>query len=203
MNPRVLLRFIKLMAILTVVMFSVWALIQSYFNELPGDYDTRQGDIRLTEGKFDEAIKSFNKALREMPNHRGALMGRALAYIQTNRTDEALAELTHLIEFLKTNLKSEDVTGRATLAAAYANRGIVLDRLGRYEKALTDYIEALKTDEGAVSGPGLVDKIIYGTPKPSTVRDRAVYLKQQLDLPEDQRLLRVPEIDRKQRIYKP
>ena len=203
MNPRVLLRFIKLMAILTVVMFSVWALIQSYFNELPGDYDTRQGDIRLTEGKFDEAIKSFNKALREMPNHRGALMGRALVYIQTNRTDEALAELTYLIEFLKKSLKSEDVTGRAALAAAYANRGIVLDRLGRYEKALTDYIEALKTDEDAVSGPGLVDKIIYGTPKPSTVRDRAVYLKQQLDLPEDRRLLRVPEIDRKQRIYKP
>ena len=203
MNPRVLLRFIKLMAILTVVMFSVWALIQSYFNELPGDYDTRQGDIRLTEGKFDEAIKSFNKALREMPNHRGALMGRALVYIRTNRTGEAIAELTHLIEFLKKSLKSEDVTGRAVLAAAYANRGIVLDRLGRYEQALADYIEALKTDEGAVSGPGLVDKIIYGTPKPSTIRDRAVYLKKQLDLPEDQRLLRVIEIDRKQRSYKP
>jgi hypothetical protein len=35
------------------------------------------------------------------------------------------------------------------------------------------------------------------------VRDRAIYLKQQLALPPEKRLLRVPEIDEKQRMYKP
>ena len=64
-------------------------------------------------------------------------------------------------------------------------------------------LEALETDQGALTGPGLVDKIIYGTPKPSTVRDRAIYLKKQLALPESERLLRAPHLDKKQRIYKP
>ena len=101
MNPQVLRRFIKLLALLTVVMFSVWAVTRAFLQEAPGDFHTRQGDIRIGEGKYEEAIESFNEALREMPNHRGALMGRALVYIRTNRPLEAAAELTHLIGFLE------------------------------------------------------------------------------------------------------
>ncbi len=203
MNPRVLRRFIKIAGIATFAMFSVWVVVQMYFSEQPGDYYTREGDIRLSEGAFEEAMKSFNRALRDMPNHRGALMGRALVFIQTKRHEEAVAELTHLIGYLKKSLDLRDPTGQAVLAAAYANRGIVHDRTGKYEKALADYIKALETDQGALSGPGLVDKIIYGTPKPSTVRDRAIYLKKQLALPESERFLRAPHIDKKQRMYKP
>ncbi len=203
MNPRVLRRFIKIVGIVTIVIFSFWAVMQMYFNELPGDFYTREGDIRLSEGSFEEAMKSFNRALRDMPNHRGALMGRALVYLQTNRHGEAIAEFTHLIAYLKKSLDLEDPTGQGVLAAAYANRGIVHDRTGNYEKALADYIKALETDQEVLSGPGLVDKIIYGTPKPSTVRDRAIYIKKQLALPEGERLLRAPHIDKKQRMYKP
>jgi hypothetical protein len=80
---------------------------------------------------------------------------------------------------------------------------ITAARTGRYEKALADYIQALKIDEGAVDGPSLVDRVIYGTPRPATVRQRAIYLTKQLALPEDQRVLRIPEKDAEQRIYKP
>jgi tetratricopeptide (TPR) repeat protein len=203
MNPRVLRRFIKIAGIATFVMFSLWAVMQMYFNEQPGDYYTREGDIRLSEGAYEEAMESFNRALREMPNHRGALMGRALVYIQTKRHGEAISELTHLIAYLKKSMDLKDPTGRAALAAAYANRGIVHDRTEKYEKALADYIKALETDQGALSGPGLVDKIIYGTPNPATVRDRAIYIKKQLALPEIERRLRAPHIDQKQRMHKP
>ena len=109
----------------------------------------------------------------------------------------------HLIQFLNRTLKPDDRTGIGVLAAAYANRGILHDQAGRYEKALADYIAALKTDAGVLEGPSLFDKIIYGTPRPSTVRDRAIYLKQQLALPPDKRILRVPEVDAEQRMYKP
>ncbi len=203
MNPRVLKRFIKNMAILIFVMFSLWALWAMYANEAPGDYATREGDIRLTEGNYEEALASFNRALHERPNHRGALMGRALVFIQTKQYDKALAELTYLIDYLKKNLKPDDPTGGGVMAAAYANRGIVHDRRGRYREALADYVEALRADWGAVDGPGIIDKVIYGTPNPSTVRKRAIYLKEQLILPPEKRLLRVPEIDRAQRMYKP
>lgn len=203
MNPAVLRRFIVIAAIATFVAFSGWTVATMFFYEEPGDYHTREGDIRLSDGRLDEALQSFNKALAEMPNHRGALMGRALVFIRQGKEPEAMAELSNLIDVLEASLKPDDRTGQGTLAAAYANRGILHDRAGRYEKALADYVAALKTDAGVLEGPGLFDKIIYGTPKPSTVRDRAIYLKKQLALPPEKRLLRVPELDAEQRMHKP
>ena len=203
MEPRVLWRFIKNMAILIFVTFSLWALWEMWGRERPGDYATRQGDIRLSEGSYREALASFDRALRERPNHRGALMGRALVFIQTKKYDEALAELTHLIDYLRKSLEPSDATGVAQLAAAHANRGIVLDRRGRYREALADYLQALRIDRGAVKGPGIIDRVIYGTPAPATVRDRAAYLEKQLALPPERRLLRAPEIDAAQRMHKP
>ncbi len=130
-------------------------------------------------------------------------MGRALVFMRDGKPRDAVAELDYLITFLNRGLAPDDRTGVGVLAAAYANRGILHDRAGRYKKALADYIAALKTDAEVLDGPGLLDKIVYGTPKPSTVRDRAIYLKEQLALPPEKRLLRVPEIDEKQRMYKP
>jgi hypothetical protein len=49
----------------------------------------------------------------------------------------------------------------------------------------------------------VVHKILYGSTGVSSVRKRAQYLYEQLKLPEDQRLLRIPEIDDMQRMYKP
>lgn len=203
MNPKVLRRFIIYMAIATFVTFTLWVVLKDSFDRPQGDFEVQQGDILLTDDKYDEALAAFDRALEESPDHRGALMGRALVFMKSGRGREAVAELTYLIDFLRRSLEPDDLTGRATLAAAYANRGILHDRAARYEKALVDYVAALKIDEESVSGPGLVDKVLYGTPNASTVRKRAEYLIEQLALPENQRLLRVPEIDAEQRIYKP
>lgn len=203
MNPKVLRRYIVVAAIATFAMFSVWTLASVFLNEAPGDYYTREGDIRLSDGRYAEAMMSFNKALAEAPDHRGALMGRALTYIRLSKLTDAVAELTYLIKNLERTLEEDDRTGWAVLASAYANRGILHDRRAKYQKALADYVKALNTDEGALSGPSLFDKILYGTSQPSTVRKRAVYLSQQLALPPGKRLLRVPEVDAEQRMYKP
>ena len=202
-NPRMLKRFIILTAVATVVMFSVWAVLNSYLQTPPGDYEVRQGDILIGDGKYGPALERFNAALALSPNHRGALMGRALVFMLTKRRLEAEAEFTNLIDFLTKNVTADDRTGIGTLAAAYTNRGILYDRNGQYEKALADYIMALKTDEGAINGPGIVDKIIYGTTKPATVRKRAAYIEKQLALPPEKRLLRLPQKDAEQRMYKP
>ena len=114
-----------------------------------------------------------------------------------------MAELDYLIAYLERTLEPDDPTGVGALAAAYANRGIVYDRTGRYQAALDDYIAALKTDEDTVSGPDVVHKILYGSEDVSSVRKRAQYLYEQLQLPEDERRLRVPEIDAQQRMHKP
>ncbi|HRW59600.1 MAG TPA: tetratricopeptide repeat protein [Defluviicoccus sp.] len=202
LSPAVIRRFIILMVVATFVMFTAWAVVREYLEAPPGDYETRQGDILLTDRKYDEAIAKFSEALERSPNHRGAMMGRAITLLQGGRHDEAEAEFSHLIAFLTETVEPDDATGIGVLAAAYANRGILYDREGRFEAALADYREALKIDAGAVAGPGLMHKVLLHA-RPSTVADRARYLQEQLALPEDQRVLHVPEIDAKQRMHKP
>lgn len=201
MDQRVLRRFIILMAVATFALF-VATVGYKYVSPPDGDYEVRKGDILLSDKKYQESIAWFDKALVEAPNHRGALMGRAVAFIQLEQYPEAIAELDYLIGFMSKTLEPDDGTGRGVLAAAYANRGIINDRQGKYERALADYIESLKIDEGAVSGPDFIYKILYD-PRPSNVRKRAKYLFEQLKLPEGKRLMRVPELDAEQRMYKP
>lgn len=204
MNPGVLKRFVFYMFVLTFVFFSAWMVFSSQFaSRQPGDLETELGTQRLEDGLYEAAMEYYDKALAESPDHRGALMGRALVYIRTEQYDAALAELDYLIGFLENGLEPDDTTGRGVLAAAYANRGIVFDRQGEYEKALDSYVSSLKVDDKVVSGPGLVHKILYGSDDVSTVRQRARYIYEQLQLPPDQRVMRVPDLDAKQRMYKP
>jgi len=203
MESGVLNRFIKLMAAATFIMFTFWAGWHYLSPGQPGDYHVREGDIRLSSGEYAAALESFDKALEEAPNHRGALMGRAIALMQTGRNAEAEAVLTHTVDYLTKYLAPDDATGHGALAAAYADRGILRDRLGRHREALDDYLAALRVDPEAVEGPGVVDKILHNQPQWSTVRKRALYLQEQFKLPPEQRVLHVPEIDSTQRMVKP
>lgn len=202
-DPRVVKRFIILLLLLTIVTYTGRAIYTSFTEAPPGDYEVRQGDILLSSKKYDDALESFTLALKRQPDHRGALMGRALVFINTKKYDEAVAELRYLIDFLKRTLKEGDATGRATLAAAYGNLGIVLDRQAKYQQAIDNYVLAIKTDEGVTEGPGVIDQTLYYKVDASSIRDRAEYLYKQLQLPEDRRLLRVPELDDQQRMHKP
>lgn len=210
-EPKVLRRFVILMAVLTFGGFTFWAVTGSYVSAPDGDYEVRQGDILLGDGIYDKALERFNAALAVSPDHRGALMGRALVFLQSERYTEAEAEFTYLIKYLNANLEPDDTTGIAVYAGAYANRGTLYNRMGcrpggttqHFEKALADYIQALKIDEGAIDGPSLIDKVIYGTPRPSTIRLRAIYMQEQLALPKSRRILCQPEKDAEQRMYKP
>ncbi len=203
MNTGVLKRFIIYMAILTFVMFTVWALVRSFMNRPPGDYETEVCDMRLKDKLYDKAIQAANSALEKTPNHRGAIMCKALVFISQKMYLEANEELNYLINFLEKNLESDDKTGKGTLAAAYANRGIIKDRDEDYEGALRDYVKALGIDYEAVAGPGLGTIILNYKFKSSSVKERALYLNEQLQLPEDERVLKIEKLDAGQVMHKP
>ena len=191
------------MAILTFVMFTVWALVRSFMNRPPGDYETEVCDIRLKDKKYDEAVEAADIALKKMPNHRGAIMCKALVYISQKQYREASDQLDYLINFLEKNLEDDDKTGIGTLAAAYANRGIIKDRKEDYEGALKDYVKALGIDYESVAGPGLGTIILNYKFKSSSVKERALYLNEQLQLPENERILKIEEFDEGQVMHKP
>ena len=202
-NTNVLKRFIIYMAILTFVMFTIWGFVRSFMNRPPGDYETEVCDIRLKDKKYQQALEAADKALSKSPNHRGAIMCKALIFISEKKYIEADKVLSSLIIFLEKNLEDDDKTGVGTLAAAYANRGIVKDRNKNYEGALQDYVRALGIDHEAVAGPGLGTIILNYKFKSSSVRERALYLNEQLQLPEDERILSIEAVDAGQVMHKP
>ena len=191
------------MAILTFVMFTVWAFVKSFMNRPAGDYETEVCDIRLKDKEYEKALDAANKALEKTPNHRGAAMCKALVFISQKKYIKANKELTSLIIFLEKNLDDDDKTGIGTLAAAYANRGIIKDRNKDYQGALEDYVKALGVDHEAVAGPGLGTVILNYKFKSSSVKERALYLNEQLQLPENERVLSIKELDEGQVMHKP
>ena len=202
-KANVLKRFIIYMAILTFAMFTIWALVRSFMDRPPGDYETEVCDMRLKDKLYDKALQSANTALEKTPNHRGAIMCKALVFISQKMYVEANEELNYLIKFLEKNLEVDDLTGKGTLAAAYANRGIIKDRNKNYEEALQDYVKALGIDHEAVAGPGLGTIILNYKFKSSSVKERALYLNEQLQLPEDERILKIEKLDAGQVMHKP
>ena len=202
-NANVLKRFVIYMAILTFVMFTVWGFVRSFMNRPAGDYETEVCDIRLKDKKYEQALEAANKALSKTPNHRGAMMCKALVFISEKKYVKANNILSDLIIFLEKNLESDDKTGIGTLAAAYANRGIIKDRNKNYEGALKDYAKALGIDHEAVAGPGLRTIILNYKFKSSSVKERALYLNEQLQLPEEERVLSIKELDEGQVMHKP
>ena len=202
-NVNVLKRFVIYMAILTFVMFTIWGFVRSFMDRPPGDYETEVCDIRLKDKKYDEALEAANKALSKTPDHRGAIMCKALVFISKKKYVEADKVLSDLIIFLEKTLEDDDKTGIGTLAAAYANRGIIKDRNKNYEEALKDYVKALGIDHESVAGPGLGTIILNYKFKSSSVKERALYLNEQLQLPEDERVLSIEELDAGQVMHKP
>lgn len=197
-------RIVFMMVLLAGISVLGSSALHFWTNRPPGDYETELGTLRLEDGQFEKAMAHYSKALVAAPRHRGAMMGRALVLIRTKKYAGSIVQLSELIDYLNQEIAdNEDATDRTVLAAAYANRGIARDRMGDYSQAIVDYAMSLRTDEESVSGPGVIHKILYGSTHVSTVRNRAVYLYEQLQKPEAERVMRVPKIDALQRMHRP
>lgn len=157
----------------------------------PGENRFRMANKYLEDGDYEEALKVFDEVISTYPDYKEAYMGRAITLMQLNELDTSRRDFDRAIT-LDTNF-----------AAAYANRGILNDRTGHYAEAVQDYRKAVALNPDLAEGPGWLWRFLRNIPeKPPSIADRADYIETQLQKPEAERLLRVPELDEQQRMYK-
>jgi tetratricopeptide (TPR) repeat protein len=159
--------------------------------DTPGDYQVKKGNYRLEDGQYEKAVEEFTLALEKNPEHPRAHLGLAVTYMQMGDHDKSLEKFNRTIELAP------------DMAEAYADRGILNDRMGRYEEAIRDYKKALELNPKITKGPGWLWRFLRNVQeKPPTIADRIAYLERELQKPPEERLLRVPEIDEEQKMYK-
>lgn len=187
-----LYNFLKWTAIVMASAWIGWSIYDSFLREhTPGDFEFKRAEQLFADGEYRAALGMYEDALEENADHHFALRGKARTLLQLERYDEALAQYALAI------------AAQPDLAVNYANRGILHDRMGEYERAIEDYEKALELDPELDEGPHWLTRFLRNQPeKPPTIGDRAEYLRAQLAKPPDQRVLRVPEIDEQQRTYK-
>lgn len=174
-----------------IVVFGYYYFQFMAHENVPGENIFRLANKNLEEGVYEDALKLFDKAIALTPDYRDAHMGRAITLMQMQRYNESRKAFDTAIGLDE------------GYAAAYANRGILNDRTGRYEDAIRDYRKAVELDPEITEGPGFLWRFLRNIPeKQPTIEDRANYLEEELKKPESERLLRVPEIDAQQRMYK-
>ncbi len=187
-------RLLVIIAIVMVVGWVSWTLYDSssWTEQQPGDSEYLQGNRAFEDAHYQDALDNYIAALRVAPHHQQALRGKALSLMQLDEEQAALQTFNALI-----------ATKPVHPASAYANRGILYDRMGLYEKALADYQQALALDTEMAEGPGWMTRFFrLQVERPPTIADRAAYLQQELAKPTEQRVLKKPEEDEKQRPYK-
>lgn len=183
-------RFLKIFAIVGALSWFGYALYQHFAQREPGDLAYLAGNTQFKDSNFKRAAEDYRQALSEDPGHTPAMRGLANSLIQLKRYKEALA------------LMDKVVAMEPDFGGNYAIRGIVNDYLGNYQQAVADYQKGLALDKKIADGMHWLDRLLRNVQtKPPTVADRLRYLKAELAKPESERLMRVPELDQKQRGY--
>jgi tetratricopeptide (TPR) repeat protein len=188
MNKNLIVPGIVLIAL---VIFGYYYFQFMAHESVPGENMFRMANQHLQDGKHDEALKKFDEVIAGHPEYKDAYMGRAITLMQMKDFNRSSMDFDRALALDK------------DFAAAYANRGILNDRTGKYQEAVSDYRKAIELNPEVVEGPGLIWRFLHNvSEKPSTLAARADYIEEELKKPEAERLLKVPEIDEQQRMYK-
>jgi len=217
-------RLLTRVAIAFTVAWVAWTLFDSgLFDWEPGAYELDAARKNLEDGRYHEALALYKTAFSANSENLGALRGMAQALMQLGAEAEQRAQaepketvkesaaaltyyteaMNHYNEAIKREEEREITPLRQRiLGVAYANRGILRDRMGDHSGALSDYTRSISLEPEVAAGPGFLIRFMRNqAEKPPTIGDRARYLKKELSKPEDERLLRMPALDARQRAY--
>ena len=201
----------------------------AYGISTPESMDVAAAVKNLEDGNLEDALTAYEKVLGTNPDNLGALRGKAqtlmqlgsryanesrLAQARGNQPEADKLAASSVDYYRRSLLNYDDAIRRqdamevsadhlSIQGVAYANRGILKDRMGDYQGALADYRMAMKLEPKVTEGPGRLTRFMRNqADMPPTVRDRARYLEEQLAKSGSEQLMRVSEEDDRQRPYK-
>ncbi len=93
-----------------------------------------EGAKLVEQGKMEEALEAFQKAVRLDSNDAVARLNLAYTYDRQGRNEEAIAEYQRAIGLSPSNL------------LAYNNLGVLYDKMGHYDEAIGEFQRALEID---------------------------------------------------------
>lgn len=183
--------------IIAVTILVMFLLGTAYYRNIstehyPGENAYRLGSKLIEDGKPEEALVKLRKSLAEKADSAETHQSMAVALMQLKRFEASMESFDRAIEI------------DPAFAEAYANRGVLRDRMGNYPEAVKDYRKAIELKPELAKGPGWLWRFLHNVAdKPSTLAQRVTYIESELKKPESERLLRVPELDARQQMYKP
>lgn len=113
--------------------FSLWDDVLERYPWITFARDNR-GYAYYRAGKYEEALRDFNKVLELDPNNAGSYHNRGVLHYHQGKYAEALTDLNRAIE-----LKLEN-------AESYTNRGAAHAGLGNFAAAISDFNKAIELD---------------------------------------------------------
>jgi tetratricopeptide (TPR) repeat protein len=106
-------------------------------------FELRAEEYLITK-EYRKAINDYNSIFQLYPNLAKPLIDRALVFIETKQFDEAVRDLTKVIE--QKNNSKDDYLG------AYDVRASVYEAMGKYKEAINDYTNWLSLEDEAEYG---------------------------------------------------
>ena len=119
--------------------------------------------LSINQGKYNEAIKAYDEAIRLDPKHAAAWNNKGIALNNQGKYNEAIEAYDEAIRL------------DPNYAAAWNNKGIALNNQGKYDEAIKAYDEAIRLDPNyaaAWNNKGMLSRIRASTMKPSRLMMR-------------------------------
>jgi tetratricopeptide (TPR) repeat protein len=115
------------------------SLLDRMFGKTAGSWYNKGVDLYYKQGKFQEALQSFDRVLEIEPEHAGAWNGRGICLKELGRYEEAIQCFNKVIAL---NPTDEEV---------YYNRGEALEKLGKTNGDMKLFEEAIKSFDAVLN----------------------------------------------------
>lgn len=177
-------------SIILFILFTCWLLYDHFINRPPEMRYYLSGNTAFKDKRYDTSLENYFKAFSYDQTDVYIIEGIARSYMELNDYENSL-------KYFDLAIKTDK-----EFAPAYANLGVLYDRKKDYINAIKYYDTALRLDKELSEGMHWIDRLLYDVrEKPPTIMDRLKYLNDQMNLPENKRILSIDNINKEQINY--